>query len=1254
MKTEKIIISLLGIVAVIGLYLASQVNYLLVHTLIELFSIAVAVALFIIAWNTWHFTRNSAVVLLGVAYLFVGGFDLLHTLAYKGMTVFPGTGANLPTQFWIAARYLESLSLLAAVLLDNHTLNHWRIVAGYAILVLLTLLVILTGGFPACFVEGQGLTPFKIVSEYLICLILGAALLMLRRNRRAFDPALGKLLAASIVLTISSEVVLTFYSNVYDRTNLVGHVLKILSFYLIYKAIVEIGLTQPYSLLAYEVKQHEHELREARDSLEQQVAQRTAALQQSEERFRTVSELTSDYAYAFRVEPDGRLLEEWVTAPFKQITGFTPAELEARGGWATLVHPDDRPIAQQRRQRLLTGQPDASEFRIITKSGTIRWIRDHGRSIRDEQQERVVRIYGAAQDITAYKQAVEELQHHREHLEELVKARTTELQQENAERQQAEAALRKSEASYRFLAEHATDMITRNAADGTILYLSPAVESLFGYTVEEYHQFGPFDNIHPDDVPILRDAAEQLLQHKTTTAVEYRVRHKAGHYVWVESSSQFVASSSDSGEIVIVTRDITKRKQTEEALKQALAEARRRTDEIEALLTGARAVLADHHFDEAARIIFYQCSRIIGAPAGYIALMSADGQQNEVLFLESGRRPCSVDPDLPMPIRGLRSEAYRTCQTVYDNDFAHSQWMEFMPEGHVPLENVLFAPLIINGQAAGVMGLANKPGGFIEVDVRLASAFAEHAAIALRNARNLGALEASEKRYKQAKEEAEQASQAKSAFLAHMSHELRTPLNGILGYTQILQRDQALAPTQAQAIETIHHSGRHLLMLINDILDLAKIEAGRLELEAQSFSLPGLIRDIDAMIRIRAEQKGLTFSCDINASLPETICGDEKRLRQILLNLLSNAVKFTDYGAVSLKVDEIDELNELDELNNLPTRQLTNSKTHQLKNSKTRRLRFEVADTGVGIPSEALEQIFDPFHQIGDQHVQAQGTGLGLAISRQIVEKMGSRLQVKSTPGRGSAFWFEIKVSVLASSAAGAFNAERGAGPGKRSRSIVRVKGPQRKILLVDDNPENRMMCKDMLAPLGFAVIEAGDGQEGIDKAGTTSPDLILMDLVMPGMDGWETTRRIRQLPGMSNTIVIGLSASAFDETRRQSMAAGCDDFLPKPVDLTTLLEKIEQLVQVEWLYADNADERPGSARAARQAKPITPPPPEVIGQLYDLAQLGDIMAIQELLEAQPPAYNTFVTKLRPLVAGMRITEVRRFLESYLPEKAQV
>ncbi|MDZ7950425.1 ATP-binding protein [Nostoc sp. DedQUE09] len=480
-----------------------------------------------------------------------------------------------------------------------------------------------------------------------------------------------------------------------------------------------------------------------------------------------------------------------------------------------------------------------------------------------------------------------------------------------------------------------------------------------------------------------------------------------------------------------------------------------------------------------------------------------------------------------------------------------------------------------------------------------------------------------EKELRLAEEVAQSSNQAKSEFLANMSHELRTPLNGILGYTQILQRTESLSEKGRKGVSIIYQCGSHLLTLINDVLDLSKIEARKLELYAVDFYLPAFIDSVTEISRIRAEQKAIAFYVQLDPDLPTGIHTDEKRLRQVLINLLSNAIKFTNEGSVTFKVKVIAQ-----QLN-------TNGQTNY-------KIRFEVIDTGAGIIPEQAQKIFQPFEQVGNQKRQSEGTGLGLAISQNIVLLMGSQIQVQSKLGKGSTFWFEAEFPESKDWAKVSRAVEQG--------TIIGYQGQSRTILIADDKWENRSVIVNLLEPVGFNVVEASQGQEGWEKALAHKPDLIITDLVMPMLNGFELIERLRQSEQFKEIAVIASSASVFAADQYKSIDVGANAFLPKPVEAETLLEMLRQFLQLEWIFDVKLDEiKKTDTDALDRQNEMIYPGKEVLQDLLELTQDGDIQKILELAEELSKSdehLSIFVQQLVQLASNFQLKRLENFIVS--------
>ncbi len=767
------------------------------------------------------------------------------------------------------------------------------------------------------------------------------------------------------------------------------------------------------------------------------------------------------------------------------------------------------------------------------------------------------------------------------------------------ERKRAEEELR---AAHQFNQE-----IINNAAEGIIVYdtelryvlFNRFMEKLTGRRAEEV-----IGRYAPEVFPVLHEKGmdvhlRRALQGETVKVPDVFLKFD-GREVWESNTygPHRDAQGTITGVIALIN-DITERKRSEEDLRRS--EARFRTL-FESAPIGITINNAEGRFLQVNRafeeMLGYRAEDFAGMSFKDITLPE-DLAESKIVFgeLVAGKR---ADFNIEKRYRKKSGEilwANTVCRAIRD------------AEGNFVYTFAMIVDITARKQADAALRKAHD-----ELEGRVKERTLELSNSNVLLTKQIEERLRMEAALKEAKEAAETANRAKSEFLAHMSHELRTPLNGILGYAQILKRDAALHEAHKENVEIIQRSGEHLLTLINDVLDLAKIEAGKFELRLGDFSLPDLLQGVTEIARVRAEQKGLAFVFEMLSPLPAFVTGDERQLRQVLLNLLANAVKFTEAGGVSFKVGEVE------------------------TDAGETRVRFQVEDTGIGIPQERLAEIFLPFQQVSELRHRVEGAGLGLAISRKLVELMGGALHVRSALGHGSAFWFEIMLPETKTASRMAYAAER---------SIIGFHGGKKSILVVDDKKENRALILKLLAPLGFEMKEARHGREALETMAQASADLILMDLVMPVMDGFEATRRIRALPHGAGVPIIALSASVFEHNRQESLSAGCNDFIPKPVRFDVLLEKLQTHLHLQWRYAE--DER--VAREAAAAPQFLAPPRPELEALHQLAMMGDVSGILQKLEEMAKRegpFGSFVEEIRSYAKMYDVKGIREVLKSYL------
>ena len=760
------------------------------------------------------------------------------------------------------------------------------------------------------------------------------------------------------------------------------------------------------------------------------------------------------------------------------------------------------------------------------------------------------------------------------------------------ERKHAEREARGTEEQFRALFENSIDAVLLATPEGNIIAANQEAARVFGYSVEEICRLGRAGLIDAADprLPLLLEERARTGRFKG----ELNFKRKDGSNFPGEVSSAFYQDQTGATKASVIIRDVTERKHAEQELRES--EERFRT-----LFESAPIGITINNAEGR----FLQVNRAFADLLGYRAEELRAMNFKELTLPEDLAESKTVFGEL---VTGKRS--HFELEKRYRKKDGGILWANTVcsavrdAAGKFVYTFAMIVDISARKQADVALRQAHD-----ELEARVTERTEELSRSNVLLTKQIEERLRMETALQEAKETAEMANRAKSEFLAHMSHELRTPLNGILGYAQILKRDAALSATHKENVEIIQRSGEHLLTLINDVLDLAKIEAGKFELHLADFALPELLKSVAEITRVRAEQKGLAFVFETLSSLPGFVRGDERQLRQVLLNLLANAVKFTEQGGVSFKVGAVE-------------------------NAGALRVRFQVEDTGIGIPPERLEEVFLPFQQVSELRHRVEGAGLGLAISRKLVELMGGELHVRSALEHGSSFWFEISLPETQAVGRSTRAAER---------NVLGYVGAKKKLLVVDDKKENRALLVKLLAPLGFEMSEASNGQEAVNALTHAPVDLVLMDLVMPIMDGFEATRRIRQMPHSVHTPIIALSASVFEHNRQASLSAGCDDFIAKPVRLDVLLDKLQTQLKLQWRYADNALPPIATASASMPA-----PPRAELEALHQLALMGDLSGILQRLNALDVQFHLFVEELRGHAKRYDVRKMREQLEGYL------
>lgn len=778
---------------------------------------------------------------------------------------------------------------------------------------------------------------------------------------------------------------------------------------------------------------------------------------------------------------------ERTEAIFGYAPGTFPGDREA---FLKLVHGDDQErVFNALAHSFATRAPYRVEYRINHLGGLQRWVAVNG-TVVDNEDGSGRRIVGVALDIT--------------------------------ERKQAEQALRDSEERLRLALTAANQgLYDLNVQTGEAI-VSPEYATMLGYDPATFQETNAkwIARLHPDDrEPVALTYRAYVAGESPHYKVEFRQRTHDGQWKWILSLGKIVAWDETGQPLRMLGThtDIDERKRAEAQLREqeqflrGIYEGVRQPIFVSDVLPGNQIRYIGWN-PTAAQFVGRTTEEVAGKPIEEI-FDAAEGAEIAFRYAQciQAKHPVTFEERITFhqktrwvlttynPLIDAEGNVYRVVGTVYD--------------------------ITERKQAEDALQQLN-----LELEQRVSDRTLE---------------------LQQAMEAAEAANRAKSTFLANMSHELRTPLNAILGFTQLMGRDLTLDVEKRNQLRIINRSGNHLLNLINDILEMSKIEAGRTLFSPNSFDLHTQIDTLGEMFQLRAIEKGLQFIIERDPFLPRHIETDENKLRQVLINLLGNAIKFTQQGSIRLRIHP---------------QEATTSACSLLQHPSAPTslvLRFEVADTGVGIDAREVDSLFEPFIQSSNRQLAQEGTGLGLSISRQFVQLLGGELTVQTALGIGSTFTFAIPV-----------NRVEVAVPCPVAPPILGLAPTQTplRLLVVEDNDTNRILLVQLLQSVGFDVRFARDGQQAIAEWETWRPQLIWMDIRMPEMDGYEATRRIRareKLSASPPTVIIALTANAFEEEHLRVLQVGCDDFMRKPFQDTELLEKIATHLGVQYLYAE-------------------------------------------------------------------------------------
>lgn len=921
----------------------------------------------------------------------------------------------------------------------------------------------------------------------------------------------------------------------------------------------QVGIAIAQGNLLAQQKQQLQKLAQQNQLLEQEIQIRRQieeSLKKSEERWQLVLKGNNEGIYDWNITTN----EAFLSPRLKAIWGYEEDEIKPHyDEWYSRIYSNDREMVMTRLQSYLKHKIPkfVVEHRILCKDGNYKWVLARGQALWGKDGI-PVRMVGSFQDIN--------------------------------DRKEIEEALRESEIRYRELVESQDSvLVCRWKPDGVFTFVNQYYCQFFGKSSTELLDSN-FLQLIPGGVAQkqVQENIQSIEKKLSPTNLENQVISASGERRWMSWTNQPILDRDRHLiEIQSFGIDITEKREREEALRL--------------IVEGTASDTGSEFFDACVRSL----AQVLQVRYACIdEFQSAEKTLNIKAFWQGDeiRKNISyfiTDTPCQKVLEGKICYYPNSLQQLFPLD----TWLvELNVESYwgIPLYNA-------QGKILGLLIVMDvAPMNINPSDELILKIFAARAGAELE--RLQGEIE-----LKNAKETAEAANHAKSNFLASMTHELRTPLNAILGFSQLLVRDESLNQEQIEQLKIINRSGDHLLNLINDILSMSKIEAGRITLTESRFDLHELLQSIKDMMTLKANKKGLQLIFELADDLPEIIKTDEGKLRQILINILGNAVKFTSKGKVTLSVFNY----------------------HQLG-----KIKFTITDTGPGIEASEINSLFEPFVQTKTGRKSIEGTGLGLPISRKFINLMGGEISVSSQIGKGTTFTFDIVAEVIKTIKTTILS---------NQRKIVGLEPhqPAYRILVVEDVPENSQLLIHLLQPLGFKIKNAENGKQAISIWETWQPHLILMDIIMPVMNGYEATKIIKQTSLGQATTIIALTANAFDEDRDAILAAGCDDFITKPFSVVVLLEKLASYLGVRYLYQEMTSNSTAIKPQIKLTKEtLSIMPPEWLEQLHFAALSVNDQMVSELIRQIPETEIDLINCLTNLVENFRLDTILELIES--------